>query len=215
MIARITVSFIILAVFMIGCIKRVERPPRMDSTRYFPLSEGDAFVYTATPGEAIVTRQIDNLFTKTYYDSAGNEQAWEDYILRNDGVYLNNLAFGDARLPAVHFIPSLPFSPWSDFVGDTLLVTATEIRSDSVNSHLRIQVEYEIMAVERVTTPAGTFEDCIKVRMAYTPLGDAGQRLIAPEIYRWFAPDVGIVKFQTTLVTGELTRAVVGGFVYP
>ena len=212
---KAVVLLIVLAALICGCVERLERPRKIIPSDYFPLHEGDRFLYSTSQGEAVVTRRLDNLFTKTYYDSAGNPQSHEDYVLGERGVYWNNMYFGSTRLTAVHFVPSLPFAPWSNIVGDTLLISAVEIRSDSVNTHVRVQVEYEIMAVESVVTPAGIFEDCIKVRMTYIPLGNPVGRVIAPEITRWFARDVGIVKAETSLIKSELLEATIDGVEYP
>lgn len=212
---KVTILLVVLAALVCGCIERVERPRKITPADYFPLHEGDRFLYSTSQGETVVTHQYDNLFTKTYYDSSGNVQSHEDYVLDERGVQWNSIYFGKARLTSVHFVPSLPFAPWSNIVGDTLLIAAVEVRADSVNTHVRVQVEYEILAVETVVTPAGIFEDCIKVKMAYTPLGTEAARLIAPEITRWFARDVGIVKFETALVGGELIEATVDGVDYP
>ncbi|MBN2226986.1 MAG: hypothetical protein JW763_06445 [candidate division Zixibacteria bacterium] len=213
---KTAILLIILAVMMCGCVERLERPKKIIPSDYFPLHEGDRYLFSSSKGEAVVTRQLDNLFTKTYYDSAGHPLSHEDYILdEHGGVYWNNMYFGSARLASVHFVPSLPFAPWSNIVGDTLLVSAVEIRSDSTNTHVRVQVAYEIMAIESVVTPAGLFEDCVKVRMSYSALGGAASRVIAPEIIRWFARDVGVVKFETSLIKGELLEATVDGVSYP
>lgn len=210
----ITGIILLLLMFASGCVERRERAAHIDGSQYFPLNEGDRYVYSGVAGEIAVTRQIDSLFTRAYLDSAGKVITWEDFSRSSDGVFWNSVALAGVDLQ-VHFYPSLPFAPWSKIIGDTLLVPAVEIRSDSVNSHFRIQVECEIMAIEDVTTPAGTFPDCIKMRVKYTYLDEKVRRIFADEIVRWFARDVGIVRYQTGAVSGDLMQATVAGVNYP
>lgn len=197
-----------------GCIERRERTAHIDGSQYFPLHEGDRYVYSGVPGEIAVTGQIDSLFTRAYLDSLGNVITWEDYNRSDGGVFWNNVALAQVDLQ-VHFYPPLPFAPWSKVIGDTLLVSAVEIRSDSVNSHFRIQVACEIMGIEDVTTPAGTFPDCIKMKVRYIYMDEKVRRIFADEIVRWFARDVGIVRYQTASISGDLMQATVGGVNYP
>ncbi len=211
-----TITGIVLLLLLLtaGCVERRERTARIDGSQYFPLNEGDRYIYSGVPGEITVTRQIDSLFTRTYLDSAGKIMTWEDFSRNEDGVFWNNVALAQVDLQ-VHFFPLLPFAPWSKIVGDTLLVSAVEIRSDSVNSHFRIQVACEILGIEDITTPAGTFRDCIKMKVRYSYLDEKVRKIFADEIIRWFARDVGIVRYQTSSISGDLIRATVGGVNYP
>ncbi len=203
-----------LVVLTGGCVERRERATKINPSEYFPLNEGDRYIYSGVAGEIKVTRQIDSLFTRTYYDSTGKVMTWEDFSRDEKGVYWNNMVLADKKLQ-VNFFPRLVFAPWSNIVGDTLLIPAVEIRSDSVDSHFRIQLSYEIEGVEDITTPAGKFPNCIKMKITYTYLDEKVRRIFAPEITRWFARDVGIVRYKTALVSGDLLEATVGGVNYP
>jgi hypothetical protein len=66
----------------------------------------------------------------------------------------------------------------------------------------------EFVGVENVTVPAGTFQNCVKIKTTYPD----------KEVYRWLAKDVGQVKLYRTdinkTVIWELTYAVVNGVTY-
>jgi hypothetical protein len=176
---------------------------------------GDEFYYSEDPGRAVVTEEIGDLFTVTYYDSAGDLIRWQDYIKDKSGAKLKNLVPNDPGISARYFEPPLPFSPWTNLVGDTLLFASAEIRGDSLNSHLKILVEYEIAAIEEVTTPAGKFGNCIKVKSIYKTLDDIRGATFDGESFWWFAKNVGLIKYTTAGDTCELIRASVGGINYP
>jgi len=204
----ILISCIVLSC---GCIQKVERPEFVDPGRYFPLHLGDEYYFSGPVGHFKVTGLLGNLRTLTYYDSAGAVTHWEDFIWKPDAVSLKNMQF---KLPGHAYIdyePSLPFSPWSNLVGDTLLFQSTEIRSDSEFSHLPIMVGYEILAIESVATPAGIFEDCIKIQITYKTIDNSVDRMLDGRSIWWFAPDIGFVKYETPEGPGELIQATIDG----
>lgn len=215
MVRNATAGIVLILLFLtLGCVERRERTTHFEAARYFPLNEGDRYFYSGVPGEITVSRQIDSLFTRAYLDSLGEVTTWEDFSRNEEGIFWNSVALSQVNLQ-VHFYPPLPFAPWSKIVGDTLLISAVEIRSDSVNSHFRIQVAYEIMAVEDITTPAGTFPECIQMKVRYSYLDEKVRKIFADEIIRWFARDLGIVRYQASSVSGDLMQATVGGVNFP
>lgn len=198
-----------------GCIKRVERSGKIEYARFLPLADGDQWQFSGPLGKMLVTGNINDLYTCSFSDSAGKVIFWEDLIKTERGLALKNKIYGGSRRSSVHFEPYLPFAPWSHFVGDTVLFSAAEIRGDSANTHLRIQVEYEIMAVEPVTTPAGNFPDCIKMRMSYKRLYSAREYMPEGNSVWWFAKDVGIVRYSIPEGAGELLKAKIDGRTLP
>lgn len=213
---RIALVFFTLGVIVSsGCIKRVERQTRLDSKRYFPLNKGDEYHYSGKIGQIAVTNVIGSLYTLTYYDSTGEISKWEDYLKDEAGVTLKNIVWNSSEIPSIHFEPALPFSPWSNVVGDTLLFSAVGIRGDSANTHLPILVQYEVVATETISTTAGNFTDCIKIRMFLSTLNSGAAGRLDGESFWWFANDVGLVKYQSPEGSGELRKARVGGQDYP
>jgi len=213
-IRAITLFLIVLSLLLSSCIKRVDRPARGEFQRYFPLNQWDQYQYSGPLGKAVVSGNVNELYTITYYDSTGRIQYWKDFLKSDRGAGWKNMVFAVKDAPALHFEPALPFVPWSHTVGDTLLFSAAEIMGDSLNTHRRIQVEYEILSAGPVITPAGAFNDCIQMRMSYKSLyGKRGN--YNGDSYWWFARDIGLVKYIIFEGTGQLLSAKVDGKTYP
>ena len=71
------------------------------------------------------------------------------------------------------------------------------------------------MAIDTILTPAGNFPDCIKIKMIYRLLDEAESSFIDGETMLWFARDIGIVKYESSLESGDLLQATVAGKTYP
>ena len=88
--------------------------------------------------------------------------------------------------PPIPFFPSMPTlgQQWQ-IVGETeLLLVGAAFNTTSV----------EVVAIEDVVTPAGTFEGCAKIELS-SKITTALVTL-RPTEYIWLAPDVGPIKFQ-------------------
>ena len=53
----------------------------------------------------------------------------------------------------------------------------------------------EVVAIEDVVTPAGAFENCLKIRIRTKTTAALGTS--RSTAYQWLAPDIGPVKFET------------------
>lgn len=100
-------------------------------------------------------------------------------------------AFGIAEAT---FDPPVVFFPALLPVGHTWeVVTETELRLVGPTTSTST---IEVVTIEDVETPSGTFKDCVKLEIR-------GKRVTALAIlrdtsYQWLAPDVGPVKYQNT-----------------
>ena len=98
-------------------------------------------------------------------------------------------AFGIATIiydPPTLFYPSLPT------LGQTWQISGeTELLIVGATSNT---TTLEVVAFENVVTPAGTFENCAKIHIAYKTT--TALLTLRPEEYIWLAPDVGPVRFQ-------------------
>lgn len=209
------ISSILITVIPFGCIKKVERQVEVDFGRYFPLREGGERLYSGFLGKSTVTGRMSDIYTIAHYDSAGNVFWWEDFYRNGGNIFLKNIISGSPGFPSVHFEPALPFAPWSDVVGDTLLFSSGEIRDDSVNTHTRVLVGYGIEAIEPVQTPAGNFDNCIKIKISYSTTDNSVSRIFDGDSFWWFAEDVGFVKYESPAGSGELLEAMIKGVKYP
>jgi hypothetical protein len=198
-----------------GCIEKAEKPVRINPTRYFPLNTGDEFIYSGQVRKAVTINNIENLYTRAYIDSTGDLIRWEDFIKTDNTIKLKSRLKVAPSMPAIHFEPPIPYVPWTSLVGDTLLFNTVEIRNDSINSHLRVQLRYEIEAVETVSTASGNFNDCIKMRILYRTLDDTETRFMDGESLIWYARNIGVVKYITPDGRGDLLQASVAGQTVP
>ncbi|MEW5922961.1 MAG: hypothetical protein AB1746_03150 [Candidatus Zixiibacteriota bacterium] len=208
-------SLFLITALLFGCIQRVEQKARIDFTRYFPLNDGNSYYYSGPMGRCAVSSIQNNLFTFTFHDSLGNVKWWQDYRLSHDTVLLDNIIDRSDSGFYVHFVPPLPFGPWSDLVGDTMLIEAVEIRNDSANSHIRIMVGYEIQGIDTISTPAGKFEGCIRVGVNYSTSENPPVSFLNGTGIYWFARDMGLVKYETINGSGILLEALIDGVEIP
>lgn len=206
----ISIILILISIVPAACIKKIDHSGRTDFFRFFPLNQWDQFQYSGPMGKAVVSAKFNDLYTITYYDRTGRIYLWQDFLKSDRAITWKNAVPAGNNIPAVHFEPALPFIPWSRTIGDTLLVSSSEIRADSANSHLHLQVEYEIVTAGPITTPAGTFPDCVQIRMSFKSLYTKEKRIFGVSHW-WFARDIGIVKYILPEGSGELLSARIDG----
>ena len=98
-------------------------------------------------------------------------------------------AFGIATViydPPTLFYPSLPT------LGQTWQISGeTELLLVGATSNT---TTLEVVAFEEIVTPAGTFENCAKIHIAYKTT--TALLTLRPVEYIWLAPDVGPIRFQ-------------------
>lgn len=122
-----------------------------------------------------------------------------------DGMKLHKLVaelgpiFGTARMefspPAIFFPPTLQLGEMWETVGETDVYLVGNVTVSSKN---------EVVAVEDVVTPAGTFENCLKIRIRTKTTAALGSSRSTS--YQWLAPEIGPVKFETNQdIVFELT----------
>ena len=116
--------------------------------------------------------------------------------------------FGIVRMefspPAIFFPATLQLGEIWEMSGEADVYLVGNVTVSSMN---------EVVAVEDVVTPAGTFEDCLKIKIRTRTIAALGSSRSTS--YQWLAPDIGPVKFETgqdivfeltsfTLVTPEV-----------
>lgn len=212
---RLSILPIFLTLILFGCIERADKPARIDPARYYPLNIGDEFIYSGKIRKEVTVNSIGDLFTRAFIDSTGDLIKWEDFVKKDNNIRLKSRFAAGSGMPAIYFEPPIPYAPWTSLVGDTLLFNTVEIRSDSINSHLRAQVKYEIMTVETVTTPSGNFHNCVKMRIFYKTLDETETGFFDGERLIWYAKNIGIVKYITPDGEGELLQANIAGQAVP
>ncbi len=165
-----------LAALAAACARAPATPPiARTPADYYPLAVGNEWVYRdaspALPAERQGATRAVRILERTkdgyFRDSAGAE-------FRADPDCLHD------RVRRLLCAPLEPGKTWSSVVS----VSSTE--------------RYEIVAVgERVETPAGAFEGCVRVRARNraSPANELVNELT-------FAPGVGLVRIETSAVVG-------------
>ena len=113
-----------------------------------------------------------------------------------DGMKLHKIV---AELGPIFGTVRMEFSPAAIFFPPTLQlgeIWATLGEADVyLIGNVEIFSENEVVAVEDVVTPAGTFENCLKIRIRTKTTAALGSSRSTS--YQWLAPDIGPVKFKT------------------
>ena len=176
---------------------------------YYPVDIGNTWVLESTDGAERITYKIeaadepanDEQFrvleiitevlgtsaveTSTFLIEVGEEGMKLHKIVAEVGGIVGVLHV-EFSSPAVFFPPTLQLGEIWETQGETEAPIAGAVTISSVN---------EVVAVEDVVTPAGTFEDCLKIRVRTKTTAASGASRSTS--YQWLAPDQGPVKFET------------------
>ena len=186
---------------------------------YYPLEIGNTWIlesgdgaerltYSVTGPEVINGQELSilNIATSLTSDATAEPTDHDKYFvtLTDEGILLHQTiteegAFGIAEAtfdpPTIFFPTALPIGHKWEVVTETELQVVGPVTSTST---------LEVVGIEDVETPAGTFQNCVKLdikRKAVTAL-----TVIRYEFIQWLAPDVGPIKFENVLqdITYEL-----------
>jgi hypothetical protein len=203
----------LLFIFLSGCEKK------FSSQEYFPLDKD--FIWTFSgPFKEIKVAKVDTVASGTNYkliysDSLGVKAWEEEFIIREGNVYLRSYKSFTNLLPTVTFDPAIPITPISENRSEINVFTSTATHYDSTRQTYLIRVEYEIEEIETVETPAGTFDNCIKQKMAIIYEETPKLPLFEETNHWWFAKNIGPVKYSSPTDEGILHNAMLGPQKYP
>ena len=180
-----------------------------NAQNYYPIDIGNTWVLESTDGAERITYKIIatdepvndaevrilDITTEVLGTSAVRTSTFLIEV-GEEGLQLHTVVselgdvFGVARVgfspPAIFFPPTLQLGEIWETHGETEVSIVGAVTVSSVN---------EVVAVENVVTPAGTFENCLKIRVR-TKI-DAALGINRSTSYQWLAPDQGPVKFET------------------
>ena len=180
-----------------------------NAQNYYPIEIGNTWVLESTDGAERITYKIIatdepvndaqvrilDITTEVLGTSAVRTSTFLVEV-GEEGMKLHRIVaelgdvFGVARVefspPAIFFPPTLQLGTIWETQGETEANIVGAVTVSSVN---------EVIAVEDVTTPAGTFEDCLKIRVRTRTAAALGTSRSTS--YQWLAPDQGPVKFET------------------
>ena len=131
--------------------------------------------------EVLGTDAVD---TNTFLVEVGEEGMKLHKVVAELGLFgVANMEFSP---PAIFFPPTLQVGEVWETLGETEVYLVGPVTVSSIN---------KVIAIEDVVTPAGTFEDCLKIRIDTKTTAALGASRSTS--YQWLAPDLGPVKFET------------------
>ena len=176
---------------------------------YYPADIGNTWVLESTDGAERITYTLEipeedlsgeqfrtlKITTEVLGTSAVNANTFLIEI-DEEGMKLHKVVaelgdvFGVSRIqfspPAVFFPPILQVGEIWETLGETEVDLVGPVTVSSIN---------EVVAIEDVVTPAGTFENCLKIKILTKTTAALGSSRSTS--YQWLAPDLGPVKFET------------------
>ena len=176
---------------------------------YYPTDIGNTWVLESTDGAERITYTLETpeedlsgeqfrtlkIITEVLGTSSANTSTFLVEV-NEEGMKLHKVVaelgdvFGISRIefspPAVFFPPTLQVGEIWETLGETEVYLVGNVKVSSIN---------EVVAIEDVVTPAGTFENCLKIRILTKTTAAVGSSRSTS--YQWLAPDLGPVKFET------------------
>ena len=176
---------------------------------YYPTDIGNTWVLESTDGAERITYTLETpeedlsseqfrtlkIITEVLGTSAANTNT---FLIEVDaeGMKLHKVVaelgdvFGVARMafspPAVFFPPTLQIGETWETLGETEVSLVGNVTVASIN---------KVVDIEDVVTPAGTYENCLKIRILTETTAASGSSRSTS--YQWLAPNLGPVKFKT------------------
>ncbi len=193
---------------------------RAPSAGYFPLDSGHRWTYdvkTEHENNTVEHEQVTLLTLGSETIEGGT--AWRrrsetgvDYWLRTDasGIYRvaskSDLDADPKPDPAPRYVLKMPLAVGTTWAAPTtayLLQRRQEFPREIRHSHAPVNMVYTIEALgEKLATPAGRFDDCLRVR------GEARMRVFADPVQgwrdmplsttEWYCNGVGLVRLERT-----------------
>ena len=180
-----------------------------NAQNYYPVDIGNVWILESEDGAERITYAIgttDELFngkqgrilkitTAVLGTTTANVSTFFMQV-DEEGTKLHRIvtAFGD-----VFGMASLEFSPPAIFFPAELGLTETwEVHGETeINlvGPVTVSSVNEVIAIEDVDTPAGTFKNCLKIQMRTKTVATLG--ITRSTSYQWLAPNLGPVKFIT------------------
>ena len=177
---------------------------------YYPTDIGNTWVLESTDGAERITYTLETpeeapngeefrtlkIVTEVLGTSSANTNTFLVEV-DEEGMKLHSLI---AELGDVFGISSMEFSPPAVFFPPTLQVgevweTLGETEVSLVGT-VTVSSTNEVVAMEDVVTPAGTFENCLKIKILTKTTAAFGASRSTS--YQWLAPDIGPIKFETS-----------------
>ena len=179
---------------------------------YYPTDIGNMWVLESSDGEAQTTYSLEGpeiidgqehvLLKITTEELATGESETDQYFLTvgSEDIKLHRIILEDAIATLTANFPTpVTFFPLQLVLGDMWQIAADAEAKLIVGNPIAGQsvTDLEVIAIEDVVTPVGTFQNCAKVRLELE-LSAGGFLSLDSTTYQWFAPDVGPVQYENS-----------------
>ena len=176
----------------------------MAASNYYPMDVGNVWVLESQDGAERSTYTVEATgepvrLLKMTTETLGTDVASTNRVfveVAEDGLKLHKII---SELGSVFGVANVEFSPPSTFFPSPMkLGTSWELEATTdviLLGPVTITTTAEVIALEDVVTPAGTFKHCFKIRMR----SKTRSALITSRstLYQWLAPDIGPVRLET------------------
>ncbi|MCY4401164.1 MAG: hypothetical protein OXD54_01150 [Candidatus Poribacteria bacterium] len=180
---------------------------------YYPADIGNEWVLERTDGkqnrvyklekpEDVADSEYTLLKIETVNPNTNKVVDTDKYFLTSDeeGIKLHKTVleqapFGNAT--AIFTTPAI-FFPKELVLGDKWdVIVDANLKSPILEIDLKSTTNFEIVGFEDIVTPAGTFQNCAKIKLILTVVAAGGTINFDPTTsYQWLAPDVGPIKYE-------------------
>lgn len=184
-------GFLVIALATAGLGMAQEAVPAAPTAHpYYPLKAGSTWTYEVQGGPITVkvagTETVKGAPAFKLETTAGNKVSATEVVgLTKEGIVRYNVN-GLAPEKEILFLPIDPAATkeWS---------VDTKVQGQEIKGTFKV-------TKEKVTVPAGTYEDCFHVKGADMKIGGT-----TTTVEYWFAKDVGVVKLKFTLGSQDAT----------
>ena len=182
---------------------------------YYPAEVGNTWVledvdveerrtYSLEGPETVNGTEVITLKIEIEDLSTGDVVDTDKYFLTVDAeaIKLHGTVLEEAAIGVVtaNFPTPATFFPLNLALGDKWQIVAeAKIKSNfGLTIGGKSTTNLEVVGFETLETPAGTFQNCAKVKLALTFSAAGGVINLDSTTYQWLAPDIGPVQYQNS-----------------
>lgn len=176
------------------------------SESYFPMSVGDRWIVGAQTVRVTGTRTVGGELVTVLEQSDGSGTRVADYLYVRDRDGVRQVPAEDAdelsRAIGPVQVLRFPLVQGDSFTQVDRSFAIADLDGDGRDETLQVTSVVSVHCFQRVVVPAGSFDDCARVRTILTQTlvlsSNAARETAVLETDEWFAPGVGSVKAVLT-----------------
>lgn len=178
---------------------------------YYPADIGNMWVLESSDGIEQTTYSLEGpeiingeeyiLLKISTREISSGETETDQYFLTvdSDAIKLHRTVLEDAiGVLTADFPTPVTFFPLQLVQGDKWQIVADAEAKLEIGPTLsgKSTINFEVVELEDIGTPFGTFQNCAKVRLDWELTAAGGLLSISSTTYQWLAPDIGPVQYE-------------------